>query len=60
MAVLTKNEIVKMIKTEELKITPFNKDNVGAGSVDLSLDNQFRKFNKSEIIRIKEDLVPTN
>jgi dCTP deaminase len=55
--VLTKNEIVKLIKSKKLRITPFNMDQVGAGSIDLSLGDEFRKFiPKKEVIEISENV----
>ncbi len=44
--ILTKTEILKEIKKGGIKITPFDKSAVGPGSVDLTLDNQFRIFKK--------------
>lgn len=48
MAVLTKQEILKGIRKGNIKINPFNQENVGPGSIDLTLDNQFRTFIRSE------------
>jgi dCTP deaminase len=47
MAVLAKNEILKLIAAGKIKITPFNKKLVGPGSVDLRLGNTFRVFKKT-------------
>ncbi|MDD5331569.1 MAG: dCTP deaminase [Candidatus Nanoarchaeia archaeon] len=57
MSILTKEEILKEIKKGKIKITPFNKNNVGPGSVDLTLDNKFRTFKKSKkIYNLDENL----
>ena len=54
--VLAKNEILNILKSGELKIVPFNKNQVGAGSIDLTLSNEFRKFtDKTETIPISEN-----
>lgn len=44
MTVLTKKEILKEIKAGNIKITPFKRSKVGAGSVDLHLGDEFRVF----------------
>ncbi|MCD6547809.1 MAG: dCTP deaminase [Nanoarchaeota archaeon] len=52
--ILTRNEILKLVKSGELKIKPFNEKNVGAGSIDLSLDNKFRIFKGNQKVKISE------
>ncbi len=47
MSILTKYEILKEIRQKNIKIEPFNKKSVGPGSVDLTLSNKFRIFEKS-------------
>jgi dCTP deaminase len=55
--VLTKDKILKVLKSKELKITPLKKDQIGAGSIDLSLSNEFRKFLPGkEVIDIDENV----
>jgi len=55
--VLTKNEILKVLKSRELKIIPLKKDQIGAGSIDLSLSDEFRKFLPGkEVIDIDENV----
>jgi dCTP deaminase len=55
--ILTKDEILKAINSKRLKITPFSKSQIGAGSIDLTLGNDFRKFTpKREIITVSEDV----
>lgn len=44
MSVLTREEILKRIKSGEIKIEPFDKKQVGPASVDFHLDNKFRIF----------------
>ena len=46
MSVLTRDEIIKRIKSGEIIIDPFDESSVGPASVDLHLDNQFRVFEK--------------
>ena len=48
MSIITKSIILKMVRSGELEIDPFDKDQVGAGSVDLHLGNEFRIFSKSK------------
>lgn len=57
MTVLTKKEILKMIDSSKLKIKPFERSQVGPGSVDLHLGNSFRIFKKThEIFHVKDDV----
>jgi deoxycytidine triphosphate deaminase len=44
MSVLTKEEILKAVENKEIQITPYNKDNVGCASIDLTLSDEFRYF----------------
>ncbi|MGE5619771.1 MAG: dCTP deaminase [Sphingomonadaceae bacterium] len=44
MAVLTRDEILRLIREGEIRIEPFSEDQVGPASVDLHLDNKFRVF----------------
>ncbi|MFC1698203.1 dCTP deaminase [Nanoarchaeota archaeon] len=44
--ILTKSAIMREIKLGNLKIEPFDESAIGAGSVDLTLDNKFRIFKK--------------
>ena len=55
MCLLAKSEILREIKKGNIKITPLNKKNIGPGSVDLTLDNVFRKFVKSRKVSINEN-----
>ena len=48
MTILTKKEILKEIKAGNIEITPFKRSDVGPGSVDLHLDNEFRVFKNVE------------
>lgn len=73
MTILTKNVIIKEIKKGNIKITPFKKSQVGPGSVDLHLGNEFRVFKKvhrvvhvndktdhreiTEVLRVKDYLL---
>ncbi len=44
--ILTKEEIIKKIESGEIKIEPFDKENVGPASIDLTLGNRLRVFKK--------------
>ena len=56
MGVLSKDEILKEIKKGGIKITPFNKKNLGPASYDLTLDNQFRMFELNlEVFNVDEN-----
>ena len=47
--ILTRDEILKEVMEGNIVITPFNPNNVGPASIDLTLGNQFRIFKKSKI-----------
>ena len=47
--ILTKKFILDEIEKGKLKITPFNKRNIGSDSIDLTLDNNFRIFNHKKV-----------
>lgn len=47
MSVLTQNKISEEIKKGNIIIEPFNKNQIGAGSIDLSLGNRIRIFDKT-------------
>ena len=53
--ILTKNIILKLIKSKQIQITPFDIKSVGPASIDLTLDNEFRIFDKKKTIHIKSD-----
>ncbi|MBD3259329.1 dCTP deaminase [Candidatus Woesearchaeota archaeon] len=56
MAIFTKSEILNLVKLGKLKITPYNKSNVGPGSIDLTLSNKIREFKRVwETFDIKPD-----
>lgn len=57
---LSKKEILIAVKKGEIKITPFNKNNVGACSVDLRLGNKFRKFKKNKKMFLVEENLNEN
>ena len=44
--ILTKKEILKSIKNRGIKIEPFDENAIGPASIDLTLDNKLRVFNK--------------
>jgi dCTP deaminase len=64
--ILSGKEILKAIKAGRIKITPFEKKNVGACSVDLRLGSRFRVFgrhghggqNFKRVMGISEDVDP--
>lgn len=47
--ILTCDEIFKEIKKGNIEIKPFNKENIGPASVDLTLGNEFRIFKKTKV-----------
>lgn len=47
MSVLTRREILKLIKSGEVRITPFEPKQVGPGSIDFHLGDRFRVFKKA-------------
>jgi len=54
--ILTKNKILEEINSGNLKIEPFDKNNVGVASIDLTLDNKFKVIKKDiESIPITPD-----
>jgi dCTP deaminase len=58
MAVLTKPEILKLIKQKKVVIEPFDKQSIGPASIDFHLSNSFRIFkwsNKNFIVDKKVD-----
>ncbi len=56
MAVITRQEILKLLDDGRLRIKPFDKIQVGPGSIDLHLGNSFRVFTKThDIFHVKDD-----
>ncbi len=56
MSVLIGKEIEKALKNKLIKIEPLDKAQIGPGSIDLTLGNDFRVFKKqSRIYHIKND-----
>ncbi len=53
--ILTKNEILKLIDTGDIVITPFEESSVGPASIDLTLDNKLRIFGCDSTV-IEEDI----
>ncbi len=48
--ILTKKVILEEIKKGNIKISPFIKKNVGAASIDITLDNKFRIFDSKKVV----------
>ncbi len=57
MAILTRNEILKEIRKGIIEIHPFDEDQVGPGSIDLRLGNEFRVFKKLRSALTVEDRI---
>ena len=57
MGVLTREEILKEIRRGMIEIEPFVEDQIGPGSIDLSLGNEFRVFKKMRNACIVEDSI---
>jgi dCTP deaminase len=56
MAILTRNEIKKAICRGLIKIEPLDESQIGAGSIDLTLGNEFRMFKRhKDIYHVKDD-----
>ncbi|MCL5680035.1 MAG: dCTP deaminase [Candidatus Marsarchaeota archaeon] len=56
MSVLAKSNILTLIKTKKLVITPFDISQIGSGSIDLRLGDEFRIFKKHDgIIDVSEN-----
>ena len=47
--ILTKKVILEEIRKKRIKISPFNKKNIGAASMDIALDNKFRIFESKKV-----------
>jgi dCTP deaminase len=55
--ILSRNEILKYIEDGKIEINPFNENQVGPTSIDLTLGNDFRVFRKvREIFHVKENI----
>ena len=55
--VLSRDEILKLVRVGKLVFSSFSDDQVGPTSVDLTLGNEFRVFKKvGKIFQIKEDV----
>ena len=57
MGVLTREEILKEISQGTIEIEPFQKDQVGPGSIDLHLGNEFRVFKKLRNACVVEECI---
>jgi dCTP deaminase len=57
MGVLTREEILKEIRQGTIEIDPFKEDQVGPGSIDLHLGNEFRVFKKLRNACVVEDRI---
>ncbi len=57
MGVLTKQEILREISQGHIEIEPFKEEQVGPGSIDLRLGNEFRVFKKLRNACIVEDSI---
>ena len=52
--ILTQREILQKIKKKDIQITPFRKENIGPASIDLTLADEFRSFQKKQRIILLE------
>jgi dCTP deaminase len=56
MAILTRDEIKKAIDQGLIKIEPLDESQIGAGSIDLTLGNDFRIFKRNRgVYHVKDD-----
>jgi dCTP deaminase len=61
MTVLTHDAILKEIKKGNIKISPFDESQVGPGSIDLHLGDEFRMFkNVRKIVHVNDKIEPTD
>lgn len=57
MAILTRDMILDAVRTGAIAIEPFTEDQVGPGSVDLTLGSEFRTFKKlHDIFPVRDDI----
>jgi len=57
MTVLSRNKILDYIAKGKLEITPFDKNQIGPASIDLTLGNSFRVFKKvREVFHVTEEV----
>ncbi len=55
MAILSRGRILELIQTDVLTIEPFDEEQVGTGSIDLHLGNEFRVFKKvHDVFRVTD------
>lgn len=54
--ILTKGEILKLIKNKNVKIEPLDRKAIGPASIDLTLDNTIRVFKKNIDKTINENI----
>jgi dCTP deaminase len=52
--ILSKKVLLKEIRDKKIKITPYNRRNIGGASIDITLDDKFRIF-KSEKVKLTEN-----
>lgn len=57
MGVLTREEILRAIECGVIEIDPFERDQVGPGSIDLRLGNEFRVFKKLRNACVLDDRI---
>jgi len=56
MSILTRDAILEELDSGRLTIEPFDRDQVGPASVDLTLDSEFRVYNEvQEVVPVDED-----
>jgi len=53
--ILTKDKILEEIKGKRIKIEPYNSDNLGPASYDLTLSDNFRVYKGNEKINLGEN-----
>ena len=57
MGVLTRDELLREIDSGRLVVDPFHRDQVGPGSIDLHLGDEFRVFRKLRNACVVEDRI---
>lgn len=57
--ILGKNSITKLLDSGKLEINPFNPDQIGPASIDLTLGNEFRILGRGKVRVVEEIKFPS-
>ena len=57
MSILTREEIIKEMKAGRIVVEPFQEDQLGPGSVDLHLGDEFRVYQSTrKVVDVTDDV----